>query len=335
MSQLSTSRHFRWSLLAAPVAGVLVLAGCSGSPDSGGRRQHGGSRHHWILDHGRAGERRRRLLRADGRGVHRRDRRRDRGDPLPLRRVQHPGHHAAAGRQRRRHDGPLARHGPGDLGHHPRRGGLPRAPRRGLRGRHPAKAPRASTRSTARSTLSRPRSRPSAWSTTAPAAKRWASRPTPRPSTICSTRAPRRGTAARPSPFSPAQSRSTRACSRMLISATRVYAGRSGLERAARRGRRDLRRQRLGRTCSNDIIELNEGGCFQDGVAGGTFDTITQSVGSRHVADRGRARLRGDLDRRRRRVWTSTCRRSRRQRAGAVHARVGELRLGHQRLGRG
>ncbi len=36
MSQLSTSRHFRWSLLAAPVAGVLILAGCSGSPDSGG-----------------------------------------------------------------------------------------------------------------------------------------------------------------------------------------------------------------------------------------------------------------------------------------------------------
>jgi raffinose/stachyose/melibiose transport system substrate-binding protein len=32
MSQLSTSRRIRWSLLAAPVAGVLVLAGCSGSP---------------------------------------------------------------------------------------------------------------------------------------------------------------------------------------------------------------------------------------------------------------------------------------------------------------
>ena len=36
MSQLSTSRHFRWSLLALPVAGVLVLAGCSGSADNGG-----------------------------------------------------------------------------------------------------------------------------------------------------------------------------------------------------------------------------------------------------------------------------------------------------------
>jgi raffinose/stachyose/melibiose transport system substrate-binding protein len=36
MSQLSTNRHFRWSLLAAPIAGVLVLAGCSGSPDNGG-----------------------------------------------------------------------------------------------------------------------------------------------------------------------------------------------------------------------------------------------------------------------------------------------------------
>lgn len=36
MSQLSTSRHLRWSLLAVPVAGVLVLAGCSGAADDGG-----------------------------------------------------------------------------------------------------------------------------------------------------------------------------------------------------------------------------------------------------------------------------------------------------------
>ena len=36
MSQLTTNRHFRWSLLAFPVAGALVLAGCSGSADNGG-----------------------------------------------------------------------------------------------------------------------------------------------------------------------------------------------------------------------------------------------------------------------------------------------------------
>lgn len=30
----------------------------------------------------------------------------------------------------------------------------------------------------------------------------------------------------------------------------------------------------------NDIITLNESGCFQDGVEGGTFDTITQNIGS-------------------------------------------------------
>ena len=30
----------------------------------------------------------------------------------------------------------------------------------------------------------------------------------------------------------------------------------------------------------NDIVELNDSGCFQDGVEGGTFDTITQNVGS-------------------------------------------------------
>ncbi len=30
----------------------------------------------------------------------------------------------------------------------------------------------------------------------------------------------------------------------------------------------------------NDIITLNDSGCFQDGVEGGTFDTITQNIGS-------------------------------------------------------
>ena len=30
----------------------------------------------------------------------------------------------------------------------------------------------------------------------------------------------------------------------------------------------------------NDVITLNDSGCFQDGVEGGTFDTITQNVGS-------------------------------------------------------
>ncbi|SDG58690.1 ABC transporter substrate-binding protein [Microbacterium pygmaeum] len=36
MSQLSTNRHVRWALIAAPLAGVLVLAGCSGSTDDDG-----------------------------------------------------------------------------------------------------------------------------------------------------------------------------------------------------------------------------------------------------------------------------------------------------------
>ncbi|WP_404429552.1 extracellular solute-binding protein [Microbacterium lacus] len=36
MSQLSTNRHFRWSLLALPVAGALVLAGCAGGTDDNG-----------------------------------------------------------------------------------------------------------------------------------------------------------------------------------------------------------------------------------------------------------------------------------------------------------
>ncbi len=36
MSQHSTSRHLRWSLLAIPAAGALILSGCSGSGDNGG-----------------------------------------------------------------------------------------------------------------------------------------------------------------------------------------------------------------------------------------------------------------------------------------------------------
>ena len=104
MSQHSTIRHLRWSLLAIPVAGVLVLAGCSGS--TARRRQFRRSGHHRILDHGRAGQRRRRLLRADGDEVHRRDRRPDRSHPLPLRRLQHAGDDSAPGGQRGRHDDP-------------------------------------------------------------------------------------------------------------------------------------------------------------------------------------------------------------------------------------
>ena len=36
MSQHTASRRLRWSLLAAPVAGVLILAGCAGNTDDGG-----------------------------------------------------------------------------------------------------------------------------------------------------------------------------------------------------------------------------------------------------------------------------------------------------------
>ena len=35
MSQHPASKPLRWSLLAAPVAGVMVLAGCSGASDTG------------------------------------------------------------------------------------------------------------------------------------------------------------------------------------------------------------------------------------------------------------------------------------------------------------
>lgn len=65
----------------------------------------------------------------------------------------------------------------------------------------------------------------------------------------------------------------------MLISATRVYAETpdwneqraAGNVTFADSGWRDV---------LEDIVEMNEGGCFQDGVAGGTFDSITQGIGS-------------------------------------------------------
>ena len=135
--------------------------------------------------------------------------------------------------------------GQADLGHHPRRSGLPRAARRHLRRPHPRghrgalpgrrRDLRPADGSLAcRHDLQRRRRR------------RGRHRRVPRrPTTTSSRRARPRATAARPSPSSPAASRSTRACSRMLISATRVYAGDPRLERAARGGRRHLRRQRL------------------------------------------------------------------------------------------
>ncbi|NYE18245.1 ABC transporter substrate-binding protein [Microbacterium immunditiarum] len=64
----------------------------------------------------------------------------------------------------------------------------------------------------------------------------------------------------------------------MLVSATRVYADdpdwndqrAAGEVTFADSGWRDV---------LEDIIEMKDGGCFQDGVEGGTFDTITQNIG--------------------------------------------------------
>ena len=170
-----------------------------------------------------AGQRRRRLLRADGRGVHRRDRRRDRDDPVPLRRVQHAGHHPAAGRQRRRHDGPRARE-------------------RARRSRSsPWPRPASWSRSTRPRRASSPKARESPYevdgeiygqpTALAPVGliyngaggEEVGIEPTPRPSTSCSRRAPRRATAARPSPCSPVAIPFNTGLFSMLVSATRVY----------------------------------------------------------------------------------------------------------------
>ncbi|WP_341995959.1 ABC transporter substrate-binding protein [Microbacterium sp. LWH7-1.2] len=65
----------------------------------------------------------------------------------------------------------------------------------------------------------------------------------------------------------------------MLVSATRVYAETPDWNEQRAAG--DVTFTDSGwRDVLEDVIEMNEGGCFQDGVAGGTFDSITQGIGS-------------------------------------------------------
>lgn len=64
----------------------------------------------------------------------------------------------------------------------------------------------------------------------------------------------------------------------MLISATRVYADTPDWN--AQRAAGDVTFADSGwKDVLNDIVELNDSGCFQDGAAGGTFDSITQGLG--------------------------------------------------------
>ncbi|WP_374976011.1 ABC transporter substrate-binding protein [Microbacterium trichothecenolyticum] len=65
----------------------------------------------------------------------------------------------------------------------------------------------------------------------------------------------------------------------MLVSATRVYAETPDWNEQRAAG--DVTFADSGwRDVLEDVIEMNDGGCFQDGVAGGTFDSITQGIGS-------------------------------------------------------
>lgn len=65
----------------------------------------------------------------------------------------------------------------------------------------------------------------------------------------------------------------------MLVSATRVYA--EDPDWNEQRAAGDVTFVGSGwEEVLNDVIEMNDSGCFQDGVEGGTFDTITQNIGS-------------------------------------------------------
>lgn len=64
----------------------------------------------------------------------------------------------------------------------------------------------------------------------------------------------------------------------MLISATRVYADDPDWNEQRAAG--DVTFADSGwRNVLEDIVEMNDKGCFQDGAAGGTFDSITQGLG--------------------------------------------------------
>lgn len=64
----------------------------------------------------------------------------------------------------------------------------------------------------------------------------------------------------------------------MLVSATRVYAETPDWN--AQRAAGDVTFADSGwRDVLEDIVEMNEAGCFQDGAAGGTFDNITAGLG--------------------------------------------------------
>ncbi len=64
----------------------------------------------------------------------------------------------------------------------------------------------------------------------------------------------------------------------MLVSATRVYA--EDPDWNEQRGAGDVTFADSGwREVLEDVVEMNESGCFQDGAAGGTFDSITQGLG--------------------------------------------------------
>ncbi|QKJ20416.1 ABC transporter substrate-binding protein [Microbacterium hominis] len=65
----------------------------------------------------------------------------------------------------------------------------------------------------------------------------------------------------------------------MLISATRVYEGTPDWNEQRAAGEVTFADSDGWQETLEDIVEMNESGCFQDGVAGGTFDNITAGLG--------------------------------------------------------
>ena len=266
------SRHFRWSLLAAPVAGVLVLAGCSGSADDGGDSTDDPAATGFSIMVAQANDADDFYAQIAAAYTE------ETGIEIEV--IPYPSDAYNTQVTTQFQAGNAADvailspgHGPADLGHHARRGRLPGAARRHLGRRIPEAPSRVPSRRrdlraahcahARRHGLQRRRRR--------------RGRRRRYPETYddlleaCTTA--RDG--GKTFTVLAGGIRSTRACSRS--SSRRPASTQETPDWNEQRAAGDVTFADSGWSeVLEDIVEMNDAGCFQDGAAGGTFDTITQ-----------------------------------------------------------
>ena len=274
MSQLTTSRHARWALLATPLSAVLVLAGCSGAqaPDDTEDPALSG----FTLMVPQAS---------------------DLDDPYE----QLAAHYSeetgveieVLPYQAESYNNQLTTQLQGgnaaDLMVLIPGGGqavtvttIAEAASSSLSVRHLLRSSppdrKACSASTARSTGSpRPWRRPP-WCGTGRAARAWGSRSTRPHTKRCSRTAPRPAMGGKTVMVVAGAISFNTGLLAATMSATRVY--QQDPDWNEQRNAGDVTFADSGwRDVLEDIVEMNDAGCFQDGVAGGTFDSITQGLG--------------------------------------------------------